>query len=75
MTFAPVPEDDGTFLKCIGDNPKLISVAQEDSFKLNVVCKYDIHTNLKIKSIEICFCSRHSKLNNQEYEFCSSFTL
>ncbi|KAK9878561.1 hypothetical protein WA026_022633 [Henosepilachna vigintioctopunctata] len=40
VAFAPVPEDDGTFLKCIGDNSKLIGVAQEDSFKLNVVCKY-----------------------------------
>ncbi|CAH0552052.1 unnamed protein product [Brassicogethes aeneus] len=37
VTFAPVPEDDGTFLKCIGDNPKLPGVGQEDSFKLNVV--------------------------------------
>lgn len=39
VTFAPVPEDDGTFLKCVGDNPKLLGVGQEDSFKLNVVCK------------------------------------
>lgn len=39
VTFAPVPEDDGTFLKCLGDNPKLMGVGQEDSFKLNVVCK------------------------------------
>ncbi|KAL3285809.1 hypothetical protein HHI36_000331 [Cryptolaemus montrouzieri] len=40
VAFAPVPEDDGTFLKCIGDNVKLIGAALEDSFKLNVVCKY-----------------------------------
>lgn len=39
VTFAPVPEDDATFLKCVGDNPKLLGVGQEDSFKLNVVCK------------------------------------
>lgn len=40
VTFAPVPEDDGTFLKCLGDNPKLPGFSQEDSFKLNVVCEY-----------------------------------
>lgn len=40
VTFAPVPEDDGTFLKCLGDNPKLPGYSQEDSFKLNVVCEY-----------------------------------
>lgn len=39
VTFAPVPEDDGTILKCIGENPKLPGMSQEDSFKLNVVCK------------------------------------
>lgn len=39
VTFSPVPEDDGTFLKCIGDNPKLPGVGQDDSFKLSVVCK------------------------------------
>ncbi|XP_019871774.2 hemicentin-1 isoform X2 [Aethina tumida] len=37
VTFSPVPEDDGTFLKCIGDNPKLPGVGQDDSFKLSVV--------------------------------------
>ncbi|KAF5299772.1 hypothetical protein FQA39_LY11442 [Lamprigera yunnana] len=37
VTFAPVPEDDGTFLKCLGDNPSLPGVGQEDSFKLNIV--------------------------------------
>ncbi|XP_068896436.1 protein turtle homolog A-like isoform X3 [Tenebrio molitor] len=37
VTFAPVPEDDGTFLKCLGDNPNLPGFSQEDSFKLNVV--------------------------------------
>jgi hypothetical protein len=40
VTFAPVPEDDGTFLKCLGDNPNLPGFSQEDSFKLNVVCEY-----------------------------------
>lgn len=40
VTFSPEPEDDGTFLKCLGDNPKLPGFSQEDSFKLNVVCKY-----------------------------------
>ncbi|ERL90004.1 hypothetical protein D910_07362 [Dendroctonus ponderosae] len=39
VSFAPVPEDDGTVLKCIGTNPKLLAYSQEDSFRLNVVCK------------------------------------
>ncbi|XP_050293080.1 hemicentin-1 isoform X2 [Anthonomus grandis grandis] len=37
VSFVPVPEDDGTLLKCIGENPKLPGMSQEDSFKLNVV--------------------------------------
>uniref|UniRef100_A0AAR5PEF8 Ig-like domain-containing protein n=1 Tax=Dendroctonus ponderosae TaxID=77166 RepID=A0AAR5PEF8_DENPD len=37
VSFAPVPEDDGTVLKCIGTNPKLLAYSQEDSFRLNVV--------------------------------------
>nr|CAH7737718.1 unnamed protein product [Callosobruchus chinensis] len=37
ITFVPVPEDDGSIFKCIGENPKLIGVGLEDSFKLNVV--------------------------------------
>ncbi|XP_065167834.1 hemicentin-1-like isoform X2 [Atheta coriaria] len=37
VTFAPVPEDDGTFLKCRGENPSLKGAGLEDSFKLNVV--------------------------------------
>lgn len=39
VTFAPVPEDDHTILKCVGDNPKLHKVELEDSFTLNVVCE------------------------------------
>ncbi|CAH1995466.1 unnamed protein product [Acanthoscelides obtectus] len=37
ITFVPVPEDDGSIFKCIGENPKLVGVGLEDSFKLNVV--------------------------------------
>ncbi|XP_060522405.1 synaptogenesis protein syg-2-like isoform X2 [Cylas formicarius] len=37
VTFVPVPEDDGTILKCIGENPKLPDSSLEDSFRLNVV--------------------------------------
>lgn len=39
LTFIPVPEDDSSVLKCVGENPKLAGVMLEDSFKLNVVCK------------------------------------
>lgn len=39
LTFVPVPEDDGSVLKCIGENSKMMSASLEDNFKLNVVCK------------------------------------
>ncbi|GLV36526.1 sidestep III [Carabus blaptoides fortunei] len=37
VTFAPVPEDDNTMLKCQGDNPSLPGTGLEDSFLLNIV--------------------------------------
>ncbi|XP_057664801.1 hemicentin-1-like isoform X2 [Diorhabda carinulata] len=37
ITFVPVPEDDNSVFKCVGENPKLTGVGLEDSFKLNVV--------------------------------------
>ncbi|KAJ8925413.1 hypothetical protein NQ315_009245, partial [Exocentrus adspersus] len=37
ITFVPVPEDDGSIFKCVGENPQLTGVGLEDSFKLNVV--------------------------------------
>lgn len=40
VTFAPVPEDDSTMLKCQGENPSLPGTAMEDSFALNIVCEY-----------------------------------
>ncbi|XP_018321411.1 hemicentin-1 isoform X2 [Agrilus planipennis] len=46
VTFAPVPEDDGTFLKCLGDNPSLPGVTMEDSFKLNVIYPPQVSLNL-----------------------------
>lgn len=45
VTFAPVPEDDGTVLKCKGDNPKLPGVSQSDTITLNVVCKLRFESN------------------------------
>lgn len=44
VTFAPVPEDHNTILKCLGDNPELQGFSLEDSFKLDVVCK-SMHVN------------------------------
>lgn len=44
VTFAPVPEDDNTMLKCQGDNPSLPGTGLEDSFLLNIVCKYCFHS-------------------------------
>lgn len=38
LTFAPVPEDDRTVLKCRGDNP-VLGIGLEDTFQLNVICK------------------------------------
>ncbi|XP_074036951.1 protein turtle homolog A isoform X2 [Leptinotarsa decemlineata] len=37
ITFVPVPEDDGSIFRCIGENPKLNGVGLEDYFRLNVV--------------------------------------
>ncbi|CAH1161326.1 unnamed protein product [Phyllotreta striolata] len=37
LTFVPVPEDDNSIFKCVGENPKLGGVGLEDSFKFNVV--------------------------------------
>ncbi|XP_072379840.1 protein turtle homolog A-like [Diabrotica undecimpunctata] len=37
ISFVPVPEDDNSIFKCVGENPKLSGVGLEDSFKLNVV--------------------------------------
>ncbi|KAL1501112.1 hypothetical protein ABEB36_006499 [Hypothenemus hampei] len=46
LTFTPVPEDDGSMLKCVGENPKLTSSGQEDSFMLNVVYPPQVVLNL-----------------------------
>lgn len=40
LVFRPLPDDDGTMLKCEGSNPRLPNSALEDSIKLNVMCKY-----------------------------------
>lgn len=40
LTFRPLPDDDGTILKCEGSNPRLPNSALEDSFVLVVMCKY-----------------------------------
>lgn len=39
LTFRPIPDDDGTILKCEGSNPRLPNSALEDSIVLVVMCK------------------------------------
>uniref|UniRef100_A0A336MVY2 CSON007912 protein n=1 Tax=Culicoides sonorensis TaxID=179676 RepID=A0A336MVY2_CULSO len=39
LTFQPIPDDDGTLLKCEGSNPRLTNSAKEDSMTMNVLCK------------------------------------
>lgn len=39
LTFRPIPDDDGTILKCEGSNPRLPNSALEDSLVLVVMCK------------------------------------
>lgn len=39
LTFRPMPDDDGTTLKCEGSNPRLPNSALEDSIVLTVMCK------------------------------------
>lgn len=47
LTFRPIPDDDGTILKCEGSNPRLPNSALEDSIVLVVMCKWKkIHRNL-----------------------------
>lgn len=40
LTFRPLPEDDGTILKCDGSNPRLPNSGLDDSLVLNIMCKY-----------------------------------
>lgn len=40
LSFRPIPDDDGTILKCEGSNPRLPNSALEDSLILVVMCKY-----------------------------------
>lgn len=40
LTFRPIPDDDGTILKCEGSNPRLPNSALEDSLVLIVMCKH-----------------------------------
>lgn len=40
LTFRPLPDDDGTILKCEGSNPRLPNSALEDSLILIVMCKF-----------------------------------
>lgn len=42
LAFRPIPDDDGTILKCEGSNPRLPNSALEDSLVLVVMCKYYI---------------------------------
>lgn len=39
LTFRPMPNDDGTKLKCEGFNPRLPNSALEDTLIMNVICK------------------------------------
>lgn len=51
LRFTPLPEDDGVLLKCQADNSALPGQSLEDSFKLDVVCKYIINFN----SLSLCY--------------------
>lgn len=39
LTFRPIPDDDGTILKCEGSNARLPNSALEDSMTLIIMCK------------------------------------
>lgn len=41
LSFGPLPEDDGTILRCDGSNPLLPNSAIEDSMVMNVMCEYN----------------------------------
>lgn len=42
LSFSPVPDDDGTTLRCHGSNPLLPNSAIEDTMVMSVMCKYQI---------------------------------
>lgn len=50
LVFRPIPDDDGTILKCEGSNPRLPNSALEDSLVLVVMCKY-IYSKSRDKKI------------------------
>lgn len=50
LAFRPIPDDDGTILKCEGSNPRLPNSALEDSLVLVVMCKYYISISISHNS-------------------------
>ncbi|KOB70398.1 Turtle-like protein A [Operophtera brumata] len=49
IQFMPLPEDDGTQIKCQADNSALPGQSIEDSFKLDVVCD-DVYFECSVKA-------------------------
>ncbi|XP_055382645.1 uncharacterized protein LOC129612864 isoform X2 [Condylostylus longicornis] len=74
LTFRPVPEDDGTILKCEGSNPRLPNSALEDSILLNVMYPPTVTLSLgstlkadDIKEGDDVYFECHIKANPKEH--------
>lgn len=63
LIFRPMPDDDGTLLKCEGSNPRLPNSALEDSMTLNVMCKFSM-----IIILSYCYCEKDG-------QFCFLFII
>ncbi|KAG4067835.1 hypothetical protein HA402_010521, partial [Bradysia odoriphaga] len=74
LVFRPLPDDDGTILKCEGSNPRLPNSALEDSIKLNVMYQPQVSLSLgstlnpdDIKEGDDVYFECHIKANPKEH--------
>ncbi|CAD7090616.1 unnamed protein product, partial [Hermetia illucens] len=74
LIFHPLPEDDGTILKCEGSNPRLPNSALEDSLVLNVMYPPQVTLSLgstlkpdDIKEGDDVYFECHIKANPKEH--------
>jgi len=74
LNFRPMPEDDGTTLKCEGSNPRLPNSALEDSLTLNVLYQPQVTLQLgstlnpdDIKEGDDVYFECHIKANPKEH--------
>ncbi|XP_055848282.1 uncharacterized protein LOC129913564 isoform X2 [Episyrphus balteatus] len=74
LSFNPMPEDDGTMLRCDGSNPRLPNSALEDTLPLNVIYPPQVTLSLgstlkpdDIKEGDDVYFECHIKANPKEH--------